>query len=35
MSDEVIGWLQKAEADFQNARILLRQRGRHAGSIWN
>jgi HEPN domain-containing protein len=26
MSDEVAGWLQKAEADFQNARILLRQR---------
>lgn len=26
MSDEVVGWLQKAEADFQNARILLRQR---------
>jgi HEPN domain-containing protein len=26
MSDEVAGWLQKAEADFQSARILLRQR---------
>ena len=26
MSDEAVGWLQKAEADFQNARILLRQR---------
>ena len=26
MSDEVVGWLQKGEADFQNARILLRQR---------
>jgi|GEM_PF-6879982 len=26
MSDEVIGWIQKAESDFQNARILLRQR---------
>ncbi len=26
MSDEVAGWTQKAEADFANARILLRQR---------
>ena len=26
MSDEVIAWIQKAEADYQNARILLRQR---------
>jgi HEPN domain-containing protein len=26
MSDEVVGWMQKAEADFANARILLRQR---------
>ncbi len=26
MNDEVIAWIQKAEADYQNARILLRQR---------
>lgn len=26
MSDEVAGWIQKAEADYQAARILLRQR---------
>jgi HEPN domain-containing protein len=26
MSDEIIGWIQKAEADYQTARILLRQR---------
>ena len=26
MSDEVIAWIQKAESDFQNARILHRQR---------
>ncbi len=26
MSDEVVGWIQKAEADFSNARILSRQR---------
>jgi len=26
MSDESTGWVQKAEADYQNARILLRQR---------
>ena len=26
MSDEIIGWIQKAEADFANARILMRQR---------
>lgn len=26
MSDKAVGWLQKAEADYQNARILLRQR---------
>jgi len=26
MNDEVTAWIQKAEADYQNARILLRQR---------
>lgn len=26
MNNEAIGWVQKAEADFENARILLRQR---------
>lgn len=26
MSDEVIAWIHKAESDFQNARILHRQR---------
>ena len=34
MSDEVAGWLQKAEADFQNARILLRQRKTFARQYW-
>jgi len=26
MNDEITGWIHKAEADYQAARILLRQR---------